>query len=131
MLKIGSSVFTNTKIKPNTKTRTVSKIWEDPFYMPSKRENAYERGVRKLIPGAIKYGDMEIPIYKILCMRDSDKASHVQPKTVVTFLVPNPKDDDTNITNTAVEYEFSGSLRQWADAYEKAGDSGNTVDLII
>jgi len=131
MLKIGNSIYTNTKIKPYAKTKTVDKIWEDPFYMPSKRENAYERGVRKLIPGAIKYGDMEIPIYKILCMRDSDKASHVQPKTVVTFLVPNSKDDDTNITNTAVEYEFSGSLEQWASAYEEAGDSGNTVDLII
>ena len=131
MLKINNSVYTNTKIKPDTKTKTVNKIWENPFYMPSKRENAYERGVRKLIPGAIKYGDMEIPIYKILCMRDSDKASHVQPKTVVTFLVPNPKDDDTNITNTAVEYEFSGSLEQWASAYEEAGDSGNVVDLII
>lgn len=128
MLKIGNSVYSNTKIKPYTKTKTVDKIWEDPFYMPSKRENAYERGVRKGIPGAIKYGGMEIPIYKILCMRDSEKASHVQPKTVITFLMPNPKDDHTNI---AVEYEFPGSLRQWADAYEEAGDSGNTVDLII
>ena len=128
MLKINNSVYTNTKIKPYTKTKTVDKIWENPFYMPSKRENAYERGVRKLIPGAIKYGDMEIPVRKILCMRDSEKANHIAPKTVITFLMPNPKDDDTNV---AVEYEFSGSLRQWADAYEEAGDSGNTVDLII
>jgi len=128
MLRVENIANTNKIKQANTKTQRIYKPWEDPFYIPQKRINAYERGVRKFIPGAIRYGDMEIPIYKILCMRDSEKANHITPKTVITFLMPNPKDDDSNI---AVEYEFSGSLREWADAYEQAGDSGNTVDLII
>ena len=67
MLKIGNFRVsdTNSIKNNNTKTPTVNKVWEDPFYMPPKRENAYARGVRKFIPGAIKYGDMEIPIYKM------------------------------------------------------------------
>ena len=68
---------------------------------------------------------MEIPIYKILCLREAPD-SYIEPKTVVTFLMPNPKDDESDI---ATEFEFSGSLRQWADAYEKAGDSGDTIEL--
>jgi len=97
------------------------------FSISQKAQKCTAEGEKDTKGGSIRYEDVEIPIDKILCMREIPNYNYfIQPITKVTLIENNEKDNNMPLVT---EYEYAGSLEQWTNAYNMAKETGETVNL--